>query len=164
MESTGAFEWGGHLSSGGMSEVFEGFHRASGRPVVLKTWAARRAPGAVSTFLREARASSRLNHPGIVRVRDFGVWSSDRLLHGVSIPAGAPWVVMDRVVGLDLRHAPVRRERAVRALARAALAALAHAHARGVVHRDIKPANVVVDASGAPVLIDFGLAELGHDA
>jgi tetratricopeptide (TPR) repeat protein len=147
-----------------MSEVFEGVHRASGRPVVLKTWAARRAPGAVSTFLREARAAARLHHPGIVRVRDFGVWSGDRTLHGVPIPDGAPWVVMDRVVGRDLRHAPVRGERAVCDLARAALDALAHAHARGVIHRDIKPANVVVDARGAPVLIDFGLAELANDA
>ena len=106
-------------------------------------------------FAQEAALASRLSHPNVVPVVDFG--RSD---------TGLLYLVMDFVEGEVLaemiaREAPLEPERAVR-LIRQLARGLGHAHRRGLVHRDFKPGNVLLepDEGGAtvPRILDFGLA------
>ena len=105
-------------------------------------------------FLAEAQAVAALSHANVVRARDFG-----------RLRDGTPYLVMDYVAGVlwhelgcEPEHFPLHW-----LLADQVLAALAHAHARGVVHGDLKPSNVLVelDETGAlrARLFDFGLAK-----
>jgi hypothetical protein len=101
-------------------------------------------------FEQEARLGETLAHENIVRVHDHG--------H----QGGRAFLVMDLVEGQTLETLAVRGkvslDQAVRIVTKLARA-LGEAHRRGVVHRDVKPANVIVDASGRPVLTDFGFAK-----
>jgi len=104
---------------------------------------------------REARAIARLDHPHIVRFLDLGE------------EEGRPFLVMEYVEGQTLfevaRQHPMQR---VLELLEKLLAALAYAHARGVIHRDIKPENVLITQSPEglrPTLLDFGFARVEDD-
>lgn len=105
----------------------------------------------VVAFLNEAELLADLDHPSIVRARDF--LSDNREFA----------LVMELVEGADLR----RRLRAGGPLEPAAAAqiavqvadALAYLHSRGVVHGDVKPANILMPDAGGPIkLADFGVA------
>lgn len=135
------------LGRGGMGTVYVGVHLESGAQVAIKTIP---ASALDERFLREGQLLARLNHRNIVRV------------HEADLEGNPAYLVQDLLPGPDLnerlRGGPLPVEEAITitiALARA----VAHAHAQGVLHRDIKPENVVFDAHGAPVLIDFGLAQ-----
>jgi serine/threonine-protein kinase len=106
-------------------------------------------------FAQEAALASRLGHPNVVSVVDFGR-SENGLLY----------LVMDYVEGEALsllieREAPLDQERVCR-LTRQLAEGLAHAHEHGLVHRDFKPGNVVLEAREGgelvPRILDFGLA------
>ncbi|MDX2088602.1 MAG: serine/threonine-protein kinase [Kofleriaceae bacterium] len=139
------------LGSGGMGHVYRARHLALHTEVALKLLGRPSAEHA-GRIEREARAIARLDHPGCVRIRDHGV--DER---------GTPYVAMELLDGPTLAAvgAPLEVARAV-AIAKSLLAALAHAHAHGVIHRDVKPANVMFRRGNGwrPVLIDFGLASL----
>ncbi len=141
------------VGQGGMGCVYRARHAQLGRSVALKIL----APGSEDDarfeerFLREARALARLDHPGIVRVYDFG-------------RAGTRWfLLMEFVEGANLRSllqgGRLPPQQAL-AIVPQLCDALQYAHSAGVVHRDIKPENVLVDASGRVKLADFGLAKL----
>lgn len=102
-------------------------------------------------FLREARAVSELNHPGIATLFDYGETSN-----------GRPFLVMELAKGRPLtdlmQNGELSLVRVVEIVSDIA-AALAAAHARGVVHRDIKPSNIMIDDEGAVKVLDFGLAK-----
>ncbi|GAA3512734.1 serine/threonine-protein kinase [Actinocatenispora rupis] len=100
---------------------------------------------------REGRNAVRLrDHPNIVTV------------HDVVTDDGAPWLVMRLVAGISLKeHLDATGRLPVAQVAHVAaglLAALAAAHAAGVVHRDVKPANVLLSTTGEVLLTDFGIA------
>ena len=106
-------------------------------------------------FAQEATLASRLGHPNVVSVVDFGRSES-----------GLLYLVMDYVEGealgeLVAREAPLDPLRALR-IARQLAQGLAHAHEHGLVHRDFKPGNVVLeqhdDGPAVPRILDFGLA------
>jgi hypothetical protein len=142
------------LGSGGMSVVWRARDEVLGRSVAVKLLAGRYATDPLSRrrIHDEARAAAALSHPNIAQVYDFG--ESDE--HGECVP----YVVMELVAGrtLDQRIAagPLPAKVAFRICAEVA-AALAAAHAAGLVHRDVKPANVMVTPAGAKV-VDFGIA------
>ena len=104
-------------------------------------------------FLREARATGRLNHPNIVTIFDVGD-------HG-----GEPFIAMEYVPGRTLaqiveRKVPLPLPRRLRML-RELCDGLACAHAQGIVHRDVKPANLIAhNDTGALTILDFGIARL----
>src|SRR3954468_21320231 len=113
-------------------------------------------PEFVARFNREARAAAGLNHPDVVSVYDQGT------------DDGHPFLVMEYVPGHTLRS--VLRERLrlspgeALAVMDHVLAALAAAHAAGLVHRDVKPENVLVTPDGRVKVADFGLARAAAGA
>jgi len=143
------------LGAGGMGSVYRVEHATLGRAHALKVLhgkVLRRDAGSIDRFLREARAASRIQHPHIVDVFDFGY-----------LPDGRPYFVMELLAGDSLGdlidRGPMQPAQAV-SIARQLAEALAAAHDHGVIHADVTPSNVLV-ANGTHVkLVDFGLAEL----
>jgi tRNA A-37 threonylcarbamoyl transferase component Bud32 len=107
-------------------------------------------PEVLRRFQREAQATARLRHAGIVQIFDYS-------------RQGPPWyLVTEFVEGVDPRWWCQRQSgvgAAVELVARIA-EAVDHAHSQGVCHRDLKPANILIDESGQPRILDFGLARL----
>ncbi|WP_326557113.1 serine/threonine-protein kinase [Micromonospora sp. NBC_01796] len=145
------------LGAGGMSVVWRGFDEVLGRQVAVKVLASRLASDrAFRHRLRmEAQAAARLVHPNITNVYDYG----ESVEGGLTVP----YVVMELVDGGSLaarlgrdRQLPWREAAGTVAEVAAALAA---AHARGVVHRDVTPGNVMLTGSGVKV-VDFGISAL----
>jgi len=174
----GPFEVESFLARGGMGAVWAGIHTATRVPVAIKVLTGRGAkrPKFRQSFRDEVRAVARLNHPGIVGVLDFGEVSAE--VHEATarnLPTGSPYLVMPRAAGSLQDARPPQNWAEVQAIVDQLLAALAHAHARGVLHRDLKPGNVLVptlkawgDGPIAPCfenlqLADFGLARIGND-
>jgi eukaryotic-like serine/threonine-protein kinase len=115
-------------------------------------------------FQQEARAVASLDHPAIVRARDFGTLSD-----------GSPYLVMDVLPGRSVHewmHTTNMPWSVVWALVDQVLAGLAHAHARHVIHGDLKPSNVMLDLASTgrgprAYILDLGLAwlrESRHDS
>ncbi|MDP6410796.1 MAG: serine/threonine-protein kinase [Planctomycetota bacterium] len=109
-------------------------------------------PARQGELLHEAEVIGRLDHPGIVRLVASGVHE------------GYAWLASERIEGrpvdrMEVDAGPEGTARVLR-VARQVAEALDQAHAANIVHRDLKPANVLVDESGAPHLLDFGLARI----
>ena len=144
------------LGRGGMAVVWRARDEVLGRSVAVKVLAGRYAedPQWRARIRDEARTAATLSHPTIAQVYDFG----ESAEHGRLVP----YVVMELVHGITLHQrmkaGPVPAGQVFRICAQVA-AALAAAHADGLVHRDIKPGNVMVTDSGAKV-VDFGLAAM----
>ncbi len=145
----GRYHLGALLGEGGMGQVWRARDVALDREVAVKLLAAPDVAEARERFLREARAAAALNHPNIVAIHDLGQES------------GCLFLVMELVAGGSLReHPPQSVDEAVE-VGRQLCAALAHAHAQGLVHRDVKPANVLLVGGASRLtvkLADLGLA------
>ncbi|HUL69741.1 MAG TPA: serine/threonine-protein kinase [Gemmatimonadales bacterium] len=138
------------VGRGGAARVFLA-HNAAGEAVALKVLHPQlTASVAAERFLREVQVISRLEHPRIARLLDFG--EGDWVIY----------YVMEFVPGPTLKEHLARVRRAsipdVVRIADDVLSALAHAHKQGIVHRDVKPENIVLSPGGA-VLLDFGIAK-----
>ncbi|MEV4727647.1 serine/threonine-protein kinase [Micromonospora humida] len=151
----GRYQLEQRIGMGGMSEVWRAHDVVLDRPVAVKLMspAHRGEQTSVERIRAEARSAARLVHPNVASVHDFGTSTA---LPGREMP----YIVMELVEGetlaAHLRAGPLDWRIAVRVCAEVA-AALAAAHAHGIVHRDVKPANVMLTPSGAKVL-DFGIA------
>ncbi|MCA9493950.1 MAG: hypothetical protein KC621_28670, partial [Myxococcales bacterium] len=99
-----------------------------------------------------------LDHPNVVAVYDTGEIGPEEGAGRFAV--GTPWLAMQLAPGGSLFTSPPRGWDDVEAVLLALLAALAHAHAHGVLHLDLKPDNVLRGERGAPLLADFGLATL----
>ena len=143
------------LGAGSLGRVYAAEDELLGRTVALKILSAGAgAEGperqAFARFLREAEASSRLQHPHIVRV--YEVRPEEGILVMEHMTGGT---LADRL-GEQGALSPA----SVRRLALEVLAGLEAAHAHGIVHRDVKPANILFDGAGNAKLGDFGAAHL----
>jgi serine/threonine-protein kinase len=155
---SGRYKVGSLIGAGGMGLVYEAEHLGLGLQVALKVLRPELIDEQrmVDLLHREARCMARLRGEHVVRVLDEG-----------RLETGLPFVVMERLHGLDLRAVLQACSRLPTALtidyARQVCAALAEAHAAGIIHRDIKPSNLFVTplASGHSriKLIDFGIAQ-----
>jgi tetratricopeptide (TPR) repeat protein len=139
------------LGAGGMGEVFSADDLLLGRRVAIKFPSLDVEDGGKpGGFLLEARAASRLDHPNIARVYDYG-----------EAPDGRPFLVMELVEGSTLRQTlrdgPLPPARGIE-ISASVLRALREAHRHGLVHRDIKPGNVMLNRDGDVKVLDFGLA------
>lgn len=143
------------LGRGGQGVVYFAVHEKLGRRVALKVLGARDVGSRTQLlrFRRESEATARIEHPALCHVYEAGVHE------------GVPWIAMRYVEGQPFTASDTRRERAtvLRILEQVARA-LHVAHGAGVVHRDVKPGNIVVQENGEPVVVDFGLAAVRHDA
>jgi serine/threonine-protein kinase len=146
------------LSAGGMGEVYLAEHRLLNRPYAVKLIRPEVAanPTNRKRFEREIQAMARLTHWNTTEIIDYG-----------HAPDGTFYYVMEYVQGLNLgelveRHGPVSPGRAIYVL-RQVCAALAEAHAVGLIHRDIKPSNIMLtqQAGLADVvkILDFGVVQ-----
>ncbi|HLH22274.1 MAG TPA: protein kinase [Chloroflexota bacterium] len=109
-------------------------------------------PTLVTRFEREARSASRLNHPNIVPIFDYGQ-ALDTYFFVMEYVRGGH-------LGKRLRPGQPLGIPETLWLAAQVADALGTAHARGIVHRDVKPANILLDDDGCPKLTDFGIAKL----
>ncbi|GAA2699332.1 hypothetical protein GCM10010429_00990 [Micromonospora olivasterospora] len=150
----GRYELEQRVGVGGTSEVWRAHDTVLDRPVAVKLITpGRDEDGSVERIRAEARSAARLVHPNVASVHDFGT--------AAALPGQAvPFIVMELAEGetlaVHLRSGPLDWRIAVRVCAEVA-AALAAAHAHGIVHRDVKPANVMLTPTGVKVL-DFGIA------
>ncbi len=162
------------IGGGGMGVVYLAKDLKLGRYVALKRLNAQANANASlrRRFLNEARAVAALNHIHIVHIYALGE------------DADGPYIAMEYVSGpaattgsrqlsgdLALPHAPVSLDRQVAENGQYTVneavdllvkitKAVAYAHANGVIHRDLKPSNILLDETGEPKIVDFGLAHL----
>ncbi|MDN3241906.1 serine/threonine-protein kinase [Glycomyces tritici] len=145
------------IGAGGMGEVWRAEDTMLRRTVALKVLHAALSDDERfgRRFVEEARTVAALHAPGVVDVFDV---RAERDEHGEAVT----YLVMQYLEGPSLhavieRHAPLPAHWALPLLAQIA-DALEAAHRAGIVHRDVKPANIIVDAKGAPTVLDFGIA------
>jgi serine/threonine-protein kinase len=151
------------LGRGGMGAVYEGQHLLLDRKVAIKVLQQNMANDeqAASRFIREAKASARIEHPNAVTIYDFGV-----------LQEGSAYLVMEFIKGLSLRQLLTKKD-----LLKAdqiadwmiqVCSVVEAAHQQGIIHRDLKPENVMLkespDGSVAVKVVDFGLAKLTSES
>jgi eukaryotic-like serine/threonine-protein kinase len=147
------------VGRGGMGVVYKARDTIMDRLVAIKMLKAQLISDSMSVkrFHQEGKAASRINHPHVITVHEFGI-----------SPSGQPFIVMDFLEGTSLAQVikddgQVGVDRTVKILSQAC-DALNHAHRHGVVHRDLKPSNIVlIDYDGQKdfvKVVDFGVAKL----
>ena len=152
IETLGPYRIDKRLGAGGMGEVFRAWDDRLERSVAIKLVRPEKAHDLKvhQRFLREAKATARLNHPSIVQVFDI-----------LELDEGAA-IVMEWIDGVTLSQA-MRADRPELAVAlgwgRDVAAGLREAHRQGIVHRDLKAENVMLTRSGQIKILDFGLAK-----
>jgi serine/threonine protein kinase len=154
----------GRIGQGGMGLVYRAEHVLMKKVVALKLLHTElgNVDDAPRRFEREAQSASRLNHPNIIAVTDFGRAASGQL-----------FLVMEYVPGMALadllERGPLPAARAVQVV-RQILDGLEHAHLQGVIHRDLKPANIMLATYADPrqaevvKILDFGIAKMSQAA
>jgi serine/threonine protein kinase len=157
----GRYQIVAELGRGAMGMVYEAYDPRIDRVVAIKIItisgdSPSESEAFRTRFIREARASGRLSHPGIVTIYDV---DADPVSH-------TPYIVMEYVAGKRLdtfaEELPSQRiplETSL-ALAQQIAEALDYAHTQGIVHRDIKPGNVIVTEEGSAKIADFGIAKI----
>lgn len=156
LDLEGRYRLEAEIGRGGLGIVYRATHRGLDRAVAIKLLHEHYGANEVlrARFDREAKALAALEHPNIVAVTDYGIAGS------------TPYLVMELLEGATLAQrlaGGALEPEAACSLTRALLAALAFAHARGLLHRDVKPGNIflqrVPDGSERVKLLDFGLAK-----
>lgn len=168
-QAFGEYELVRRIGRGGMAETFEAVRVGQGHMrfrVALKRilpehlgHEERTRTQYLQRFEREARIGTKLQHPNIVRVIDFGK------------ARGTPYLVLELVDGISLSklmeallNAQERiREDLLVYLATELCAGLSYAHNQGSVHRDVTPGNVLISSAGEVKLSDFGIADVAEE-
>jgi len=148
------------LGQGGMGKVYEVENVFLQKRFALKVLGSQKE-SALRRFRLEAKAASRLDHPSLIKVHDFGLIDGEQ-----------PFLIMDLVTGVTLssvlKRAPLTFDAATNIFKQICWG-LSYAHRQDVIHRDIKPSNVII-ADGTDlehtsvIIIDFGIAKLNSQA
>ena len=139
--------------SGGMADVWRAYDARLKRYVAIKFLSPRYSSeqSYLERFRHEAQAVSRLDHPNILMIHDYGEQDGWTYMVSPYIGGGTldaqlhrgPWTVQEAIAILE----PLA-------------SALDYAHTEGIVHRDVKPSNVLFTERGRLVLSDFGIARM----
>jgi eukaryotic-like serine/threonine-protein kinase len=155
-EIVGAFRLLKSIGQGGMGAVWLA-ERVSGfsQQVAIKWLHAGLSRSARTRFARERETLAKLEHPGIARIVDGGSdgeagWFAMEYVDGVTLDAyvNSTQANLNKRIGLII----------------ALCDAVQYAHQNLIVHRDLKPGNILVNASGQPKLLDFGVAKILDDS
>lgn len=153
-ESIGNYRIIGELGRGGMGVVYEAEQENPRRHVALKVLRADLLmPAAERRFLNEAELLGRMNHPGIARIFEAGVFEGAQ--------GNQPFFVMELVRGRPLIERANELELPPKERIELFVEicdAVQHAHESGVVHRDLKPGNILIDEGPRAKVLDFGVA------
>ena len=151
--TVGVYRLTGPAGAGGMAEVWRAYDVRLERYVAIKFLSPRYASDStyLERFAREARSISRLDHPNILTIYDYGEQDGWTYMVSPFIGGGTlaarlhrgPWTIAEAVEVLE----PLA-------------SALDYAHGEGLVHRDVKPSNVLFTERGRLVLSDFGIARM----
>jgi serine/threonine-protein kinase len=157
----GTYKITAKLGEGGMGLVYAGEHTLLGKRAAIKVLLPEysKDPAVIERFFNEAKATTRVRHPGLVDIYDFGYHSD-----------GSAFIVMELLEGESLATR-LRRQRRLREpviveIVKQVASAVAAAHEANIVHRDLKPDNVflvpdvVVSAGFRAKVLDFGIAKL----
>jgi serine/threonine protein kinase len=151
--SCGPFRLVRVLGSGGMGAVYLGERRdgeIEQKAAIKLLRADADRPAWRERFLRERQLLAYLNHPSIARLLDAGHTDD-----------GRPYLVMEYVDGVAIDDYAAQLDLHGRLrLFLLVCDAVSHAHRHLIIHRDLKPSNILVDSSGQPKLLDFGIAKL----
>ncbi len=144
------------IGEGGMGAVYEAEQDHPHRTVALKVIKpGLTSPELLRRFQRESQALGRLQHPGIAQIYEAGAAATSS--------GTRPYFAMELIRGDTLKeyaaahhlNVPQRLDLMARICD-----AVEHAHQRGLIHRDLKPGNILVDQTGQPKILDFGVARL----
>ena len=146
------------IGEGGMGVVFRGLDQILLKWVAIKFIAARDvSEDEAIRFQKEAKAASKLNHPNLISVMDFG-----------ASPSGELFLIMEYVEGEPLSKTLKKegrlQEDRVKKIAIEICKGMEHAHNQGIVHRDLKPSNIMVTTQGGIKVLDFGIAKLNDQS
>ncbi len=143
----------GRRGEGGMGIVYEAEQDNPRRTVALKVIRSELvSPELVKRFKSEAQILARLQHSGIAQVYEAGMSEDGRPFFAMELIRGMPLDEYARSRGLD--------QQARLELLAKVCDAVQHAHDNAVVHRDLKPGNILVEESGQPKVLDFGVAHV----
>lgn len=152
----GAYRVIRRLGEGGMGVVYLAEQQHPKRTVALKVIRAGvLSPRTLRRFEHEAQVLGRLQHPGIAQIFEAGT----ARVQGQT----QPFFALEFIEGLTLSEYVAKERLGVRdrlALVARICDAVHHAHQKGVIHRDLKPGNILVDVSGQPKILDFGVARV----
>jgi tetratricopeptide (TPR) repeat protein len=144
------------LGEGGMGTVYEAEQEQPRRFVALKVIRPGLAtPERLWRFTHEAQALGRLQHPGIAQIHEASTADTGF--------GPQPFFAMELIRGCPLQQYAAAKQLNTRqrlGLMVKICEAVHHAHQRGVIHRDLKPGNIVVDETGQPKILDFGVARV----
>lgn len=158
---SGRYAHGREIARGGMGAILEVWDGDLARPLAMKVLLESQDPAKntalVQRFVREARITGQLDHPGIVPVHDMGLDDEGRVYFTMRLVRGQELsqVFRDAATGTN----DWNRARALEVLLKIC-DTVAYAHAHGVVHRDLKPMNVMVGSFGEVYVLDWGLAKI----
>lgn len=154
-ENIGQYRIVSRLGEGGMATVYQAERRGADfeQTVALKLISPlRQTEHWQQRFLQERQILASLQHPNIAVLLDGGIAEN-----------GQPFFAMEYVSGMPITKYCDAKNLSVNARLKLLLAvcdAISYAHSNLIVHRDIKPSNILVDESGQPRLLDFGIAKI----
>ncbi len=153
MQKIGRFSVKRELGSGSQGTVYLCTDPELRRYVAIKLLADKQGliSGDVQEFLNEARSISQIQHPNIVSIFDVGKQNNK------------PYLVFEYVKG-ELLSDHIRKNQLnlniALDIATGILSGVAQVHKDGIIHRDLKPANIILNESGSPKIMDFGIAKI----
>ena len=152
----GAYRILGLIGEGGMGTVYRAEQQNPQRIVALKVIRLGvTGPEHLRRFEQEAELLGRLQHPGIAQIYEAGTADSGG--------GDQPYFAMEFIKGWPLLQHASKRNLGTQGrleLMAKICDAVNHAHQRGIIHRDLKPSNILVDESGQPKILDFGVARV----
>jgi eukaryotic-like serine/threonine-protein kinase len=146
------------LGEGGMGAVYVCVHERLNRRVAAKVLSLMMTDTLMGRFEDEAKLMSRINHPNVVQILDYGL-----------VDGSQPCIVMELIEGIELEHTLITQKklpwREATDLMIGVLNGLEAVHAAGVLHRDLKPTNIMIvqGVRKIPKIVDFGISRASRD-